>query len=274
MKFTIVTVCYNAVDLIEPTLKSVIDQTYPDVEYIVVDGASTDGTGELLRKYADRIDRVISEPDKGIYDAMNKGIAAATGDYINFMNAGDTFSSPTVLEEVSRQIKPGSDVIYGNSTVVMPDGRRFIAPRDPIELLRRRPVYRHNAAFTRTALHKEIPFATERSKEFEYALDYNNIFNIWYKGGKFQKIETDIVSWLKTGTSNHPLHNIMLNFRIAHQFEPPTLRERMDYAADILRAFRRELIIRLNPSYNFNDKGEMAEKGSSSDHTKLQTPKS
>ncbi|MDE6273352.1 MAG: glycosyltransferase [Muribaculaceae bacterium] len=259
MKFTIVTVCYNAVDVIEPTLKSVINQTYPDVEYIVVDGASTDGTKELLQKYGDRIDLLISEPDKGIYDAMNKGIAAATGDFINFMNAGDEFSSPSVLEEVSRQINPDSDIIYGNSTVIMPDGSRYMAPRDSIDMLHKRPVYRHNAAFTRTSLHKKIPFAIERAKEFDYGLDYNNIFTIWHRGGKFQKIDTDVVSWLKQGTSNRPLRNVVINFRIAHQFESPKFNERITYLIDILRAIRRECMIRLNPSHNFNDRGEIEE---------------
>ena len=87
-RISVVTVCYNAVDCIEQTMLSVLDQTYHDIEYIIIDGGSTDGTVDIIKKYADRLAYWISEPDKGIYDAMNKGIAVATGDYINFMNAG------------------------------------------------------------------------------------------------------------------------------------------------------------------------------------------
>src|SRR4051812_1110497 len=86
---SVITVVYNNVSHIERTLLSVLDQTYPHIEYIVIDGASTDGTLVIIEKYKDRIAKLISEPDKGIYDAMNKGLAIATGDYVLFMNSGD-----------------------------------------------------------------------------------------------------------------------------------------------------------------------------------------
>lgn len=79
MKISVVTVCYNAADTIEKTILSVLNQTYHDIEYIIIDGGSTDGTVEIIRKYADKIAYWVSEPDKGIYDAMNKGIEVATG---------------------------------------------------------------------------------------------------------------------------------------------------------------------------------------------------
>jgi glycosyltransferase involved in cell wall biosynthesis len=83
---SVITVVYNNVDHIERTMLSVLDQTYAHIEYIVIDGASTDGTLPLIEKYKDRLAKFVSEPDKGIYDAMNKGLAAATGDYVLFMN--------------------------------------------------------------------------------------------------------------------------------------------------------------------------------------------
>lgn len=97
---SVVTVVYNGKAFIEDTIKSVLSQSYPHVEYIIIDGGSTDGTVEIISKYSDRIDYWISEPDKGVYDAMNKGIDRANGKWINFMNAGDLFYSNISIEQM------------------------------------------------------------------------------------------------------------------------------------------------------------------------------
>lgn len=113
MKISVVTVCYNSVDTIEETMLSVLNQTYPDVEYIIIDGGSTDGTVDIIKKYSDKLSYWISEPDKGIYDAMNKGIAVATGDYINFMNAGDKFIEDNIIVNILKQ-HYDEKILYGN----------------------------------------------------------------------------------------------------------------------------------------------------------------
>ena len=100
---SIVTVSYNAVLTIEQTILSVINQTYPNVEYIIIDGGSTDGTVDIIKKYEDKIAYWVSEPDKGIYDAMNKGVVVATGEWINFMNAGDIFTDGDVIDKLFHQ---------------------------------------------------------------------------------------------------------------------------------------------------------------------------
>ena len=100
MKISIITVCFNAVGVIEKTILSVISQTYNDVEYIIIDGGSTDGTLDIVKKYENYIAYWISEPDSGIYNAMNKGVKYATGLYCNFMNAGDFFINEKVLENI------------------------------------------------------------------------------------------------------------------------------------------------------------------------------
>ena len=112
MIISIITICYNAVNVIERTINSVISQTYQDVEYIVIDGKSNDGTVDLIRNHLDRIDKFISEPDSGIYNAMNKGIKQMTGDYCLFMNAGDCFKNKNVLQEAVSYLT-GEAVISG-----------------------------------------------------------------------------------------------------------------------------------------------------------------
>lgn len=113
IKISVVTVCFNAVDAIEETILSVLNQTYRSIEYIIIDGGSTDGTVDIIKKYADKLAYWISEPDKGIYDAMNKGIKVATGDYINFMNAGDKYIHTKTIEMLLEN-HGDEKILYGN----------------------------------------------------------------------------------------------------------------------------------------------------------------
>lgn len=243
LKISIVTVCYNAGTILEKTILSVLEQSYDNIEYIIIDGASQDSTKYLLDKYQEKVDVIISEPDSGIYDAMNKGILRATGDYINFMNAGDVFSSSKVIEDIVSRINPVSDVIYGNSVMMLPNGKcKQVKSEQNIRLLSKRPVYRHNASFTRLTLHKNVLFELNKQEEYKYALDFNHIFNIYCKGAVFQKVEIDVVNWLKDGVSDKPIMNVILNYKISHQYVKPTFKEKMIYYYDLLKACRRELL--------------------------------
>jgi len=133
---SIVTVCYQAKEQIERTIVSVLEQSYPGIEYIIVDGNSTDGTREIISRYADKIACVISEPDNGLYDAMNKATGKATGNYLWFINAGDTlYSNNTVREMVNRCMANTNmpDVVYGETALTDSEGnfrrmRRLKAP--------------------------------------------------------------------------------------------------------------------------------------------------
>jgi len=114
-KLTIITINYNNRNGLKKTIESVVNQTFHDFEYIIVDGGSTDGSVDVINEYADKIDYWISEPDNGIYNAMNKGILRATGEYCNFMNSGDCFHQNDVLEKLSPNLN--IDVIWGKHTM-------------------------------------------------------------------------------------------------------------------------------------------------------------
>ncbi len=120
LEISIITVVRNGLPYIEETLRSVLSQDYPDIEYIVIDGGSTDGTVELIRKYQQKIKYWVSEPDKGISDAFNKGLARAGGDYILFLNADDALANDRVISEIVHQVAENGDpdLIYGDCEVL------------------------------------------------------------------------------------------------------------------------------------------------------------
>lgn len=113
-KISIITVCFNDAAGLEKTLSSAQEQTYKNTEHIVIDGNSSDGSKDILKKYRDYLSYAVSESDKGIYNAMNKGIKVANGTYLQFLNAGDYYTSPTILEEFVNAPNFSGDIIYGD----------------------------------------------------------------------------------------------------------------------------------------------------------------
>jgi glycosyltransferase involved in cell wall biosynthesis len=115
MKVSIITVCFNSVKTIEETVRSVLSQSYKDIEYIVIDGGSTDGTLNVINRYKNRIAKVISEPDNGIYEAMNKGIKLSTGDVIATLNSDDIYNDQSIVGQIVEFIQNnGLDAAYGD----------------------------------------------------------------------------------------------------------------------------------------------------------------
>lgn len=176
-KITIITVCRNAAELIETTMLSVLNQKYGNIEYIIIDGASTDGTQDIVNKYSDRIAYFISEPDKGIYDAMNKGLSHATGEWVNFMNAGDAFADDMVLADMFDGNVYGDEVkvIGGNTKNVFAD-REEIHHAELAEVIPQRLPFSHQASFVR----KEV---CRFDTKYRIAADYNLFYNIFDKYG-------------------------------------------------------------------------------------------
>lgn len=120
---SVITVVFNGKEHLEQTIKSVINQSYDNVEYILIDGGSTDGTLDIIRKYEHAIDYWVSEPDSGISDAFNKGVVASTGQWLNFMNCGDRFASADTIQDFADKIDEKADVIFGKANVIDSKGK-------------------------------------------------------------------------------------------------------------------------------------------------------
>lgn len=120
---SIITVVYNGYAFLEASIQSIISQTYAHKEYIVIDGGSEDGTVDIIQKYAAHIHYWVSEPDRGIYDAMNKGLQAATGDYVLFINAGDQLNTHITLSSIFYSVSQEADVIYGETHLIDKEGK-------------------------------------------------------------------------------------------------------------------------------------------------------
>ena len=125
MKISIITICYNNEREIRATIESVVNQSYKDIEYIVVDGASKDGSLAIINEYKDKIARIVSEPDHGMYEALNKGFKMATGDIVGMIHAGDRLYSSRVIEKIAEFYEDNDvDITYGNSLIV--DGNNCV----------------------------------------------------------------------------------------------------------------------------------------------------
>lgn len=177
---SIITVVYNAELAIERTVRSVISQLYHDYEYIIIDGNSSDGTMDIINKYRDKINILVSEKDNGVYDAMNKGIKNCSGDWIVFMNAGDTFHNENTLNDIfSCDIDYSNyDVIYGDALCCYKDNSVFLQAR-PADYLKYRMSFIHQSSYIRGDLAKSILF----DLRYKYSADYN-MFHALYKSNK------------------------------------------------------------------------------------------
>ena len=153
-KISVITICYNAERYVEKTIESVLHQTFQDYEYIIVDGGSTDGTLDIIRRYESNPHvKWISEPDKGIYDALNKGIKMSTGEWINCMNAGDCFASDDVLEKVFAVDYP-ENVKFLYSDRYISKGKKIVLARHD----HNKRKINHQSSIYRRELHNQFGF--------------------------------------------------------------------------------------------------------------------
>lgn len=184
MTITYVTITYNASAVLQRTLDSVLAQDYPDIVHLIIDGASTDDTLDLVNSYIERSNasdcghrvQVISEPDKGIYDAMNKGLRSVCGDYVCFLNAGDFLPTPETVSKIVEQVSEADclpAVLYGDTDIVDGEGRflhhRRLSPPEHLtwKSFRQGMLVCHQAFYART----DFAIATPYDLNYRYSAD-------------------------------------------------------------------------------------------------------
>ena len=220
MKVTVVTAVLNDAGHIEQTILSVISQTDIEIEYIIVDGGSKDGTLELIGKYKDKISLLISEPDRGVYDAMNKGIKYSTGDFVYFLNSGDVLLNPSILSKIKlEELKEKNAIIYGNVIVAYGNIEALEKPR---------PFFNSKMKFKGIGIcHQSMFFPGKLIRNEKYdlsyniAADYDLVYRLWRKGTEFLYRDITIAKydWGK-GISSNPYKLLDVyreNARVCHQ---------------------------------------------------------
>lgn len=206
-KFSIITVTYNAGATLEDTIQSVITQTYRNLEYIIIDGGSKDRTLEIIEQYRPHIHKVVCEPDKGLYDAMNKGIKQAAGDYICFLNAGDELHEDDTLLLMVHSITESTlpDVLYGETAIVDEEGhfvrmRRLSAPEHLTwKSFKSGMLVCHQAFFARRDLAE--PF----DLRYRFSADFDWCIRIMKKSQTLHNTHLTLIDYLNEGmtTRNH-----------------------------------------------------------------------
>ena len=193
MKFSIVTIVLNDKNNIEKTIQSVLNQNI-EIEYIIIDGGSTDGTLEVIEKYRDKIDILVSEKDDGIYNAMNKAIDLASGEWICFMNSGDGFYNSNVLKNILPNIENSVDVVYGDWEVRYASKNKIKKANNSIDKIWQGMIFSHQSCFVKKDILKEYKFNESNRITADYELFYT-----LYKANKRFKYISMIVASVSAG---------------------------------------------------------------------------
>lgn len=219
MKVSIVTTSYNSADTIESTFKSVLEQTYDDIEYWVIDGHSKDGTLDIIRKYEKEFKgrlHWISDEDKGIYDAMNKGIQRCSGDVVGILNSDDYFTSNDVVERVASAFENKTDAVYGDVHFIHSDKpercvRYYSSAIFRPMMLRFGFMPAHPTFYVRRQVYEQYGLY---SLEYKIASDYDMMVRLFYKYRITAKyIDMDFVTMRIGGASTKNIHNRLLTTR-------------------------------------------------------------
>jgi glycosyltransferase involved in cell wall biosynthesis len=200
-KLSVITVVYNSVREIRQTMLSVLNQTYPNIEYIVVDGLSTDGTLEIIKKYKDRI-RLISEKDEGIYDAMNKGLAASTGDYVLFMNSGDEIYAPDTVAKVFASADD-ADIYYGETEMIDANGQSLGRRRHKAPEKFTWRSFKYGMNISHQAIYIKRSLTEPYDRRYHLSADIDWIIRSAKKAQKIIKVDDYVAKYLVGGMSKN-----------------------------------------------------------------------
>lgn len=212
MKISIITICLNRKNEIKETIESVLSQTYSNIEYILIDGGSSDGSLEIINSYASKIDHVISEPDNGIYNAINKGLKLSTGGVIGLLHAGDLFYDDNVLTNIQNSFKDHeSDLIYGHSLVYrkLRDKlvRKNISPPYNENLMKRGWFPSHQSIYFKASVFDRCGLYNEKFKiagDYEFLLRVLHVFKL-----KATMVDIFVVKFHLGGASSRSLISII-----------------------------------------------------------------
>jgi glycosyltransferase involved in cell wall biosynthesis len=192
-KVSVITIVYNAVDTIENTIQSVIEQTYPNIEYIIIDGGSTDGTLQIIEQYKNSISKIITGPDMGIADAFNKGIALATGDWIGMINADDWYAY-NAIERVMLNVSANDTICCGNLTLIGENGFA-LCKKSKVRWLNLGMYVMHPTCFVRKEVYERIGLYDTSLK---IAVDFDMFLRIKSRGFKIKYIK-EMIAFMRTG---------------------------------------------------------------------------
>ena len=198
MKVSIITITYNSERTLEETIKSVLSQDYSNVEYIIVDGKSKDGTLAIVDKYRNRISKVISEPDQGICDAFNKGIRISTGEVIGIINSDDLLL-PGAISHLVSVMKPNTDVLYGNGKRLFEDGSTIPYLAGDYRKLIYQMTLVHPATFVRRSAYEKYGCF---DLQYKGCMDRELLLRMYKKGAVFQKDQFDYAVYRMGGFSD------------------------------------------------------------------------
>jgi len=215
---SIITVVRNCEETIEKTILSVINQNYQNIEYIIIDGMSNDNTLNIINKYRKHLTHFVSEPDKGIYDAMNKGIKLATGDWVNFMNAGDYFFDNSTTSLVVSEIgKQNFDIIYGDFIAINQNfGSNLLVKAKPLNKIYQGNLYSHQSCFIKSEVIKANLF----DLKYKITADYNQMVSLYLQKKIFFYLPIPFSVMLADGISYSNINTYKEQIKIVHFYKP------------------------------------------------------
>jgi glycosyltransferase involved in cell wall biosynthesis len=239
----VITVSLNHAVGLEETINSVLAQTYPYIEYIVIDGGSTDNSLEIINKYSKKITKWISEPDGGIYDAMNKGVAMGTGEWVIFMNAGDCFVNNEVVQDIFTPSRKEVDLIYGNHKVLYEDGFERLQRAGNVCDLWKGMIFSHQAVFCRIDLVRRHSF----SLTDPIGADFEMLFDAYKSGARFFKSNVVVAKIRNQGLSDkHRIRSLISHWRVVRRYKED-FQIIFFYTFFIIDMFVRQLIKKILP---------------------------